>query len=705
MVSPLDSRRAWRRVGLRRATLIVALLLALPLLAIRPVPARADTPPRLGDVIVRFAVDPEAGAASLRTTVDGLLGDPGAVTGVDALGLAGTYDVHLAAWQDAQAVAARLSAVPGVVLAEPDRPIVVPPMPASFAAAAAPTTDWGLDRSGASRAWPLADGSGVTVAVLDTGVSPTHPDLAGRLLPGWNFVGNNANTADDSGHGTYVAGVIAGRPGPGGFSGVAPGVRILPVKVLDSHEVGSTASFVAGITYAVDHGARVINISADGIVDSQALDDALGYAEAHSVVVVAAAGNDASAQPTYPGAVSTVLAVSASAQDDSVASFSSYGPFVKLAAPGVAIPSTWWSPQGGDGYATASGTSAAAPVVSGAAALVLAAHPGLSAAAVRQLLLETARDIGSPGIDAQSGYGRLNAYLATRLAKQVTPAGAGTLSLIGAGAATDVILTASGFQPGEVVDVWSTAAHGKHRPDRGIVADAGGRVSADLGRLAAFAEGALSVTAVGEQSGTAVGAGFTVAPAPRAAAFKPIPAFTSTPTRAYFPQTGHSLANGFKTYWEQHGGLAVFGYPISEEFTERNPDSGAAYTVQYFERNRLEYHPELAGTPYEVSLGRLGSELAPQVFPAPVPMASGPGLQYFPQTGYSVSGRFLDYWTNDGGVEQFGFPISQPFEEGGHLVQYFERARFEYHPEFAAPSDVLLSRLGVELARQDGYLR
>ena len=687
--------------------LVIALLLAVPLLAIRPAPTRAAVPAALDDVIVRFSNDPGAGSAALLASVDRLVGDSGAVTGIDPLGLAGTYDLHLAAGQDPQSLAARLAGSPGVVYAEPNRSIAVPPMPASFAAAVAPITDWGLDRSGAAQAWPITDGSGVTVAVLDTGVSATHPDLTGRLLPGWNFVGYNADTADDSGHGTYVAGIIAGRPGPNGFSGVAPGVKILPVKILDSHEVGSTASFVSGIAYAVDHGARVINISANGIADTQALDDALSYAEAHGVVVVAAAGNDPSGQPSYPGAVSTVLAVSASAQDETVATFSSYGPFVDLAAPGVDIPSAWWSPQGGNGYATASGTSAAAPFVSGTAALVLAANPGLTAAAARQLLLETAVDIGSPGIDAQSGYGRLDAYLATRLATTVipTPARSGTLSLNGTGAATDLILSASGFRPGEPVDVWSSAADGIHRPLRGIVADSHGHLRVDLGRLAGFAVGALGATAVGEQSGTAVEPAYTVVPVPQAAAFAPIPAFASTPTREYFAQTGHSLANGFKAYWDQHGGLAVFGYPISEEFTERSPDAGTAYTVQYFERNRLEFHPELAGTPYEISLGRLGSELAPQVFPAPAPMASGPGQQYFAQTGFSLSGRFLDYWSTNGGVEQFGYPISQPFQQGGHLVQYFERARFEYHPEYAAPYDVLLSRLGVELARQDGYLR
>lgn len=689
--------------------LLLVVLLVAPVLATIPMPAPVAASTGLDDVIVRLADNQgsRSTAAELQAVFARLVGDAGTVTAVQPLGIDGTYDLHLAPGDVPSAVAARLSTAPGVAFAEVDQVVSAPPAPASFAAVSTttPSTDWALQRTGAPQAWQITDGAGITVAVLDTGVSPTDPAFAGRLLPGWNFVANNADTADDSGHGTYVAGVIAGAGGPNGFSGVAPGARILPVKILDSNEVGSTASFVAGIGYAVDHGAQVINISADGISDTQALETALAYAEAHGVVVVAAAGNDPNGQPTYPGAVATVVAVGASAPDDTVAPFSSDGPFVKLAAPGVNVPSTWWSAQGGDGFTTASGTSAAAPFVAGAAALVLAAHPGLSAAAVRQFLYESARDLGAPGIDAQSGNGVLDAYLATRMARQVTATGSGSLTLSGNGASTEVVLSAAGYRTGETVDVWSTDANGVHRPVRGAVAGAGGLLTVDLGRLSGFAEGTLSATAVGEASGLVVGATYTVAPVPQVAAFAPIPPFASTATRTYFPQTGHSLADGFKAYWEQHGGLAVFGYPISEEFTERNPDTGATYTVQYFERNRLEYHPELAGTPYAITLGRLGAELAPQVFPKPAPVSSSATVQYFSQTGYSLSGRFLDYWNTNGGLERFGYPISQPFEQGGHLVQYFERARFQYFPSNPAPYDVLLGRLGVELARQDGYLR
>jgi hypothetical protein len=178
----------------------------------------------------------------------------------------------------------------------------------------------------------------------------------------------------------------------------------------------------------------------------------------------------------------------------------------------------------------------------------------------------------------------------------------------------------------------------------------------------------------------------------------------SSGDRIYFPETGHTVAFGFKTYWETHGSLAVIGYPISEEFTERNPETGVEYTVQYFERNRFEYHPEFRGTPFEVSLGRLGSELASQIFPTVPALDGRDGLRCFPETRHSLSGEFLRYWESHRGLTIFGYPISELFEEHGRLVQYFERNRFEHHPALPETDQVVLARLGVALARRVGYL-
>ena len=205
-----------------------------------------------------------------------------------------------------------------------------------------------------------------------------------------------------------------------------------------------------------------------------------------------------------------------------------------------------------------------------------------------------------------------------------------------------------------------------------------------------------------------------------------IPAFSSTPERRYFPETGHSLSHGFKAFWERSGGLPIFGYPLTEEFSEINPDLGKPFTVQYFERQRFEYHPELAGTPYEVQLGRLGVEDAkrrgllghPAFQPIPASAVSG-DCWFFPETGHAVCGRFLAYWRSYGlefgdpgisfreSLALFGYPISEPFTDPvtGLTIQYFERARFEYHPENPEPYQVLLGLLGRDLVRAKGWIR
>lgn len=207
-----------------------------------------------------------------------------------------------------------------------------------------------------------------------------------------------------------------------------------------------------------------------------------------------------------------------------------------------------------------------------------------------------------------------------------------------------------------------------------------------------------------------------------------IPPFPNTADRVYFAATGHSLAYGFKSFWEASGGLPVFGYPTTEEFSERNPDTGQTYTVQYFERQRFEWHPEFRGTPYEVLLGRLGYEAAQRrgllstpPFQALPPTTQGTtNCDFFPQTGHRLCFGFRDYWRSHGldfgdpGVSYreslalFGYPISEEFTDPatGLTVQYFERAVFEYHPENAGtPYTVLLQLLGNDALRAKGWIR
>jgi beta-lactamase class A len=161
----------------------------------------------------------------------------------------------------------------------------------------------------------------------------------------------------------------------------------------------------------------------------------------------------------------------------------------------------------------------------------------------------------------------------------------------------------------------------------------------------------------------------------------------------YFPQTGRTVSGAFARYWAANGGLALYGYPLSEEFTATLED-GQTYTVQYFERARFEWHPENP-PPYDVLLGQFGRRL----HPADPPAAASPGQVYFEETGHNLGGDFLAYWQANGGLAQFGYPISEEFtetlEDGQpYMVQYFERARFEHHPENDPPYDVLLGQFG-----------
>lgn len=193
--------------------------------------------------------------------------------------------------------------------------------------------------------------------------------------------------------------------------------------------------------------------------------------------------------------------------------------------------------------------------------------------------------------------------------------------------------------------------------------------------------------------------------------FAPLASFTDTSTCHFFAETHHALCNGFLGYWQQHGGIALFGMPISEEFQERDQD-GTLRTVQYLERARYEYHPEFKGTPYEVELGLLAREMTaarsnePPFAPASAENAPA-NARFLPETRHALADVFLTYWDANGGLPVFGFPISEPFREQNadtgqtYLVQYFERYRLEFHPDSDA---VEVGRLGVQAAQMRGYL-
>jgi subtilisin family serine protease len=270
---------------------------------------------------------------------------------------------------------------------------------------------------------PPPRGARPLVAVLDTGVDPSSPDLAGVVLPGAgrSFVPSSPDpSVDPQGHGTHVAGIIAAATGNGvGGSGVAA-ARILPVTVADAGGRTTASALVRGLAYASARGARVINISFGGRGFSKAEQDAIDAASLRGALVVAAAGNTGGgAEPVYPGSYRQVLAVAALGASGRPLAVSARGPQVALAAPGERILST--APGGSPALVPRTGTSMAAAIVSGAAARIIAARPGLTAQQVREILETTARDLPPAGPDPGSGAGALD--LAAALAAPDPPRG------------------------------------------------------------------------------------------------------------------------------------------------------------------------------------------------------------------------------------------------------------------------------------------
>jgi subtilisin family serine protease len=317
--------------------------------------------------------------------------------------------------------------------------ILVGVVPARAANDPGAPQQWNMAVVGAEAAWATGTGKGITVAVVDTGVNLTHEDLAARIVPGWNFVEDNATPQDDNGHGTHVAGIVGAIANNGkGVIGVAPDVRIMPVRVLHGPDGrGTGADVEAGIKWAADHGAHVINLSLGE--DLQGLNPfgpglvaAIEYAWGKGAICVVAAGND-TLQSSGFDAETPAVVVTATTRNDTQAQYASNVGFLfkrpqwGMAAPGGAgnnppneddILSTYWTASTPDTYARGAGTSMATPHVSGAVAILRSL--GLTKDQATDRLIKTARDLGNPGYDNTYGHGRLD------VAKAVTglqPAG------------------------------------------------------------------------------------------------------------------------------------------------------------------------------------------------------------------------------------------------------------------------------------------
>jgi serine protease len=381
------------------------------------------------------------------------------------------YAIDFATSAEASAARAKLAADPDVESVDFDAEMTLPPDEAIVYAgesmeaecgklAAARPADgpndpcfryqWHLNQVGLPAAWKLGTGKGAVVAVIDTGVTKVADLAQTKFVPGYNFVGNNADASDDHGHGTHVAGTIAQSTNNKlGVAGVAPEVAIMPLKVLSASGSGSVGGIAQAIRWAADHGANVINMSLGGPVAMGTMASAVKYAHDKGVVVVAAAGNDGKGRVSYPARYAGVIAVASTQFDESTTFYSNWGPQIDIAAPGGNVRVD----QNGDGkpdgvlqhtitpgntakhdYLWFMGTSMASPHVAGVAALVVGAGVR-KPDAVEALLLETARkpkahDAAGARVDDHYGAGVVDAGAALKKARGGR--GVGELGLAGA---------------------------------------------------------------------------------------------------------------------------------------------------------------------------------------------------------------------------------------------------------------------------------
>jgi len=296
------------------------------------------------------------------------------------------------------------SVVPDAVASVADWPADEPPDDTLYA-----TYQHDMPLIGMPGAWQLTTGStSVIVAILDTGYEGTHPDLAAiPIVSPYNARTGTHNVIDGYGHGTHVAGTIAAQTNNAtGVAGIAPGITIMPVKVMDSNGYGYWSDFLEGVDWARTHGASVVNLSLGGTLTASqaaAFQPTFDAAYEAGVLVVAAAGNNNRDEPFYPASFDHVVSVAATNSSDAKASFSNFGPAVDVAAPGVNIESTYINAS----YRQMSGTSMATPHVVGLAALIRSYHPTYTVDEVETAIEITALDLGTPGRDDIFGNGRI----------------------------------------------------------------------------------------------------------------------------------------------------------------------------------------------------------------------------------------------------------------------------------------------------------
>ncbi|MBF2054130.1 MAG: peptidase S8 [Candidatus Sericytochromatia bacterium] len=330
-----------------------------------------------------------------------------------------------------QAAIEALNNNPAVLYAEPNFVVSIPQvLPGDVPQRPNPRNTYPNDEMFASQyahqvsnsqaGWQLTRGDRRTVlAVIDTGVDSQHPDLAAKMLPGFDAITGSNDAKDEHGHGTHCAGIAAALTNNGvGIAGFAPEVSILPVRVLDARGSGTSADVAAGTIWAADNGADVISMSLGGRANPKVKEDSIKHALAKDVVVVAAMGNYGDNSKIFPAAQDGVIAVGATDDANQRARFSQYGTWISVSAPGVNILSTF--PTNANNmnrrnYGSISGTSMATPAAAGVAALIRSQFPDMNREQVRAQLEQGTDDLGEPGYDIYYGHGRINVAKALTL--------------------------------------------------------------------------------------------------------------------------------------------------------------------------------------------------------------------------------------------------------------------------------------------------
>lgn len=367
---------------------------------------------------------------------------------------------------DAAALAGKMAQLPGILSAETNgyTHIAFVPNDPMY------NQQWGPQKIRSEEAWDITLGdSNIIIAVADTGINFDHEDLAPAIWAnddsvngrdddgngfiddwrGWDFIANDNDPTDGHGHGSHTAGTAAARTDNGkGIAGMAQ-VTIMPLQVFNSSGSGTWEAIAEAVVYATDNGASVLNYSGGGFGGAQVLADAVQYSWANGMSVVAAAGNAATSTKFFPAAYPEVIAVAATDQNDRQASFSNFGDWLDVAAPGVDILSCF---KGGvSSYTNMSGTSMASPHCAGLVALLYSVNPNLSPQDVRDLLQQNALDLGDPGFDIIYGWGRIDA--ASTVAAVGGPTDCLTLSLDQLVAGQSSTWTVTGGAEGEKIAI------------------------------------------------------------------------------------------------------------------------------------------------------------------------------------------------------------------------------------------------------------